>query len=318
MRAVHWVGIFLTLIAIAPAAVAQSGPQLLAPSPNPIVRFPVVHTHPDDMCFGLLDFSRTEIRYQVSRPAKYANHAFTQARTDLTSARMQPSFRLKGSVAEFGFRDGSKHSLGRVRQTVVESEAEKSVTLLSLQEFVEAVDKFEVLVARLEGRDPPAETPAAASKPQEQKPATKPQPPPPKPATLVITSHPPGAQVWVDDNSRGPTDAQSGQMTITRVPGGRSYRIRVAAEGYHEWTQTVTPAAGQQLAVEARLTYAGPPPLGVLDIVGLLQGDVAPARVAAIVAERGVDFALTDPVERQIRAAGGDAELLVAIAKAKK
>jgi len=320
MRPVHAVGLLLLLMAAfgLVGALAQSAPRLVSPSPNPVVRFPVVHTHPTDMCFGYLDFSRGEIRYQVTRPGKYAGHGFTQARADLISARTQPSFRLKGSVAEFGFRDGSKHSVGRVRQAVVDSEAEKSVTLLSLQEIVEAVNKFEVIAARLEGRDPPAETTATAGKAQEEKPATKPLPPAAKSATLVITSHPPGAQVWVDDNSRGATDSQSGQMTITRVPGGRSYRIRVAAEGFHEWTQTVSPAAGQQLAVEARLTSAGPPPLGVLDIVALLQGEVAPARVAAIVAERGVDFALTDPVERQIRAAGGDAELLVAIAKAKK
>jgi hypothetical protein len=313
--------IFVTVTAL--RAPAQSAPQLVAPSPDPVVRFAVVHTHADDMCFGYLDFSRTEMRYRVARPARYAAHAFQHLRADLISARMQPSFRLKGSVAEFGFRDGSKHSFGRVRPAAVDSQGEKSVTLLSLQEIVEAVDKFEVIAARLEGRDPPAET-AAASKPAQTRPAetkppaAKPQPAVVKPATLVITTHPPGAQVWVDDNSRGPTDAQSGQMAITRVPPGRSYRVRVAADGYHEWTQTVTAAAGQTLAVEARLTSAGPPPLSALDIVGLLQGEVPAARVAAIVAERGVDFALTDSIERQIRAAGGDAELLVAIAKAKK
>lgn len=314
----RFVSLLITASALVPLASAQTAPQLVSPSPNPVVRFAVVHTHPTDMCFGYLDFSRDGVRYQVVRPASAAAHSFNLSRSELKNSRTQPSFRLKASVMELEFGANSKPSFGRVRQTVVENANDKSITLLPLQEMFEAVNKFEVLVARLEGREPPAETRAASGKAQEEKPATKPPPPAAKSATLVITSHPPGAQVWVDDNSRGATDAQSGQMTITRVPGGRGYRIRVAAEGFHEWTQTVTPAAGQQLSVEARLTSAGPPPLGVLDIVALLQGEVAPARVAAIVAERGVDFALTDPVERQIRAAGGDAELLVAIAKARK
>ncbi|MGH9602767.1 MAG: PEGA domain-containing protein [Terriglobales bacterium] len=303
-----------------PATVPQSGtgPQLVSPSPNPVVRFPVVHTHPSDMCYGFLHFSREGMRYEVVRPAKHSSHAFSQLRSELVGGKLQPSFRLKGSVAEFTFRDGSKQSFGRVAQAAVESDSSKAVTLLSLQDVLEAVNKFEVLVARLEGREPPAEA-AAAAKAGQRKPAAKSQSPPaPQPATLVITSFPPGAQVWVDDNSRGPSDPQSGKMAITRVPGGRSYRLRVTAEGYKEWSQTVAAAAGQTHAVEARLIPAGPPPFSVQDIVALLQGEVAPARVAALVAERGVDFALTDSLERQIRAAGGDAELLVAIAKAKK
>jgi hypothetical protein len=40
--------------------------------------------------------------------------------------------------------------------------------------------------------------------------------------------------------------------------------------------------------------------------------------VATLGRQRGVDFALNDEIEGRVRAAGGDAELLVAIAKAKK
>jgi hypothetical protein len=326
MRALQPVGLLLFVVTAggferAAAPQSGTGPQLLSPSPKPLVRFPVVHTHPTDLCYGFLDFSREEVRYQVVRPAKYSGHTFKQPRSALSSARLQPSFRLKGSVAEFSFQGGSKQSFGRVSETAVENESAKAVTLLRLQDVLEAVNKFEVLVARLEGREPPADSTGkpASSKSAERKPAARSQPPTaPQPATLVVTSHPPGAQVWVDDNPRGPTDAESGQMAITRVPGGRSYRIRVSAPGYQEWTQTVAAAAGQTLAVEARLTPIGPPPFSVRDIVELLQGEVAPARVATLVTERGVDFALNNEAEQQIRAAGGDAELLVAIAKAKK
>jgi len=320
MRPVPAVGLLLLMAAAGfVPALAQSGPQLVSPSPNPVVRFPVVHAHPADVCYGFLDFSRSEIRYQAVRPAKYGSHGFSMLREQVISVTMQPSFRLKASVAEFNLAGGSKHGFGRVRRSAVENESETAAVLLPLQDVLEAVNKFEVLAARLEGRDPPAEN-AAASKPAEAKAAAKPAPPPttPQSATLVITSYPPGAQVWVDANSRGPTDAQSGQMRVTRVPAGRSYRIRVSAQGYQEWAQTVSPGAGQTLAVDARLTPSGPPPFSVRDIVELLQGEVPPTRVAALVAERGVDFALSREAEQQIRAAGGDAELLVAIVKARK
>jgi hypothetical protein len=49
-----------------------------------------------------------------------------------------------------------------------------------------------------------------------------------------------------------------------------------------------------------------------------LGGEIRPKRVATLVQQRGVDFALTDAIEQQIRAAGGDSDLLVAIAKARK
>jgi len=58
--------------------------------------------------------------------------------------------------------------------------------------------------------------------------------------------------------------------------------------------------------------------LALKDVVAMLQGGVAPKRVAALVTARGVDFALDDAAEKQVRSAGGDAELLVVIAKSKR
>jgi len=45
---------------------------------------------------------------------------------------------------------------------------------------------------------------------------------------------------------------------------------------------------------------------------------ISSKRVATPVQQRGVSFVLDDESERKIRDAGGDAELLLAIAKAKK
>jgi hypothetical protein len=62
----------------------------------------------------------------------------------------------------------------------------------------------------------------------------------------------------------------------------------------------------------------GPPLFTLQDVIDMLQGEIAPARIAGLVTERGVDFVLTEEAEKQLRAAGADSELLLAIAKAKK
>ncbi|MGH9556974.1 MAG: hypothetical protein ACRD2Y_14235, partial [Terriglobales bacterium] len=63
---------------------------------------------------------------------------------------------------------------------------------------------------------------------------------------------------------------------------------------------------------------AGPARLSVEDVLDLLRGEVAPARIAALVNDRGVDFVLTEAVEQQLRGAGADSDLLLAITKTKK
>ncbi|HEV2021051.1 MAG TPA: hypothetical protein VGQ94_00830 [Terriglobales bacterium] len=62
----------------------------------------------------------------------------------------------------------------------------------------------------------------------------------------------------------------------------------------------------------------GPRPFTVQDVVDMLLGGISPKRAATLIQERGVDFALNDKTEQQIRAGGGDSDLLLAIAKAKK
>ncbi|HKZ52793.1 MAG TPA: PDZ domain-containing protein [Candidatus Acidoferrales bacterium] len=61
-----------------------------------------------------------------------------------------------------------------------------------------------------------------------------------------------------------------------------------------------------------------PTPLTLEQVLKLLDAGVTPTRIETIVRERGVAFELTGDVERKLRAAGATAELLLAIAKAKK
>ncbi|MBZ5646832.1 MAG: hypothetical protein LAN37_06370 [Acidobacteriia bacterium] len=62
----------------------------------------------------------------------------------------------------------------------------------------------------------------------------------------------------------------------------------------------------------------GPPPLALSEVADALQKGVPAARVASLVSQFGVSFALTDDAEKQLRAAGADTNLLLVIAKSRK
>ncbi|HYX71020.1 MAG TPA: hypothetical protein VE825_17930, partial [Terriglobales bacterium] len=67
-----------------------------------------------------------------------------------------------------------------------------------------------------------------------------------------------------------------------------------------------------------RLPPPGPPALGLKEVLDALSNRVPKARLLALIQQYGVDFALNEDIERQLREAGADSDLLLAIAKAKK
>jgi hypothetical protein len=136
-------------------------------------------------------------------------------------------------------------------------------------------------------------------------------------ANLSVASQPTGAQVYLDDVVKGTTSESEGRLIVDQVSPG-SHRVRVTAAGYKEWTKAVSVEGGDTVAVEATLERAGPPPFSVADMEQMLQGGVSPKRAAALVKERGVDFAVDDAAEKRLRAAGADDALLLAIAKGKR
>lgn len=144
-------------------------------------------------------------------------------------------------------------------------------------------------------------------------------------AVLVVASRP-GAEVFVDGQRRGVISAD-GTLRITALAPG-DHPLRATLAGYQPWSGTVALVGGDERRVDAPLAAvaqpaapakpAGPAALALKDVVAMLQGGVSTKRVAVLVQERGVDFPLDDAAEKQVRSAGGDAELLVVIAKAKK
>jgi hypothetical protein len=89
----------------------------------------------------------------------------------------------------------------------------------------------------------------------------------------------------------------------------RTYQPRLVLAVYRDFTHSVKLSAGENKELLAPLERLGPPPFTVANITELLKGGVR---------QRGESFVLNDDSARKIRDAGGDAELLFVIAKAKK
>lgn len=138
----------------------------------------------------------------------------------------------------------------------------------------------------------------------------------PKTGDLTVRTKPGQVQVYLDDEFRG-TSSSEGRLVLKALKPG-SYQLRLSLASFKEWTQTVTLGAGEALQIEAELESAGPKPLALSDVEQALTGGLSKARVAALVKEYGVDFALTDEAEKRLRAAGADETLLLAIAKGRK
>jgi len=149
--------------------------------------------------------------------------------------------------------------------------------------------------------------------------AAAPSAPPeaPKSTSLSLVSRPGGVEVYLDDKRRGTTSAEEGKLVLDDLAPG-SYKLRLSLAGYKDWAQSVTLTSGQSAEVQAEMKVAGPGAFTLQDVVDMLRGEVPTKRVATLVQQRGVDFALTDEIEKRIRDAGGDSDLLVAIAKARK
>jgi TPR repeat protein len=138
----------------------------------------------------------------------------------------------------------------------------------------------------------------------------------PASADLKIVTNPASAQVYVNDEFKGTSSAE-GVLVIGKLAKGK-YHVRVSLAGFNDWARDIELVPGSPSTVEASLQHAGPPPLSLQDVTGLLKGGISRVRAATLVKERGVDFALNDSIEQQIRSAGGDSDLLLVIATSKR
>lgn len=154
-----------------------------------------------------------------------------------------------------------------------------------------------------------------------------------KPVELVVLEPAAGAAVETATvKVRGTATHPSG---IARVEvGGRAARLETRSPqamefvlddlalttGDNDIEIVAKSAAGPEARTTLKLKRVEPPSgiLSLADVLKLLEGGVSPVRVEAIVKERGVNFALTDEIDKQLRDAGATPDLLLAIAKARK
>lgn len=292
MRSAGWRLVFAAalLVPVAPGA-AWSQETETPKRPNPVIRFAVAHLHGGTSCYGHLYFSRDRIRYQSVRPLA-VKHSFSSARSEVAEAKATPPETLtlalrNGKTQEFVALPPAKVDLGR----------HQPADVLPVASMLTAAREFEKVMAMA---DKPGEVKSGGT-------------------TQKIITDPGGVEIVIDGVSWGTTDLDSGEIVLRGIPfGNREFVLR--RRGYkpiqmsmrYEYEQTGEIYA-PLIAVEKM--SAG---LSLQDVLDLLQGGVAPRRVAQLVEKHGVTFSLTPDREQELRSAGGVDELLEAIAKAKR
>jgi hypothetical protein len=96
--------------------------------------------------------------------------------------------------------------------------------------------------------------------------ASKPEdtpPPPPARGILKVQSQPGEAQVYVNDEPKGPTNT-SGELRLSDLAPG-SYRVRVALPGYKTWENTLSVTAGESVTAFVTLEKENLEPTVSLD-----------------------------------------------------
>jgi len=139
----------------------------------------------------------------------------------------------------------------------------------------------------------------------------------PTTGSILVTSTPAGAQVYLDNVFQGRTAQSDGQLVIAAVTPGK-HSLRVSDDRLQDWTRDVQVAASERTSLQATMQAAGSKPLTVAEVEKALTGGVPKSRVAVMVKQYGVDFELTDEREASLRKLGADDKVIIAIMKNKK
>ncbi|MGH9602906.1 MAG: hypothetical protein ACRD24_11010 [Terriglobales bacterium] len=299
--------LLLLCVGLLPAATQEPGksqekPEAKAPLRNVVMRLPVAHLHDAGAaCYGHLYVSRDRIRYQVAKPRTAATHALDLAHADLEVVEQPAGVELHPTNPK---KTGKPQRFAQLPPENVELGRHKDADLLPATDLRAAANSLATLAGEL---DSGGQRPRGAPDLQ---------------VTLQkFITDPGGVEVLVDGFSWGATDLESGEIILWGLSfGERSFVMR--KRGYevvrfpmrYEYERT----GETYVAMKALSPAARGGGLLLEDVLDMLDGDVPPARVAVLVKEKGVSFALTDAAEKRIRNAGGDDSLLLAIARARK
>ena len=206
--------------------------------------------------------------------------------------------------------------------------------------ILRALQNFDGVVAAFKLKQQAAVPPAAAVQPAVAPPPEPKTVPPPSPPTVVLVA-PSGAgenqTVQVNESPltvRGVAMDNSGFPTVTINGAPAMLRLK-SAQAAEFWSDPITLKPGDntfeivatnsaqaksKFSFVAHFTPKAAPPnpraLGKQDIISLLQGGVPNSRIVELVKDRGLKFSPSAGDLNDIRAAGGNEEVIQAIQQA--
>jgi hypothetical protein len=314
-------------------------PQLLNADTNPTLRYPIGSISGwsvRSLSYGWLDVSRDRIHYSVVQPTGKMDEGFDVSTGEISEVRIDQMYlqfhRDKRKFVIFYLPQDHWGSLHSGPGTM----AAASRGSLGTGSMYQAIKNFDRVLALVK---PPAPPPAAPQPVVSPPPEPKPAAPPAPPAIVLATPSGAGAnQVVETDESpliiRGVAmdSASIPAVSINGSPANMRPQNTQAADfwsdpltlqpGGNRMEITATNSAHAQAKLVFIVHYtpkaapANPRALDKQDIISLLQGGVPNARVAEIVKDRGLKFSPGPDDLNDIRAAGGNDDLIQAVQQA--
>ncbi len=269
-------------------------------SANPYMRFTVGHAHAFSYCTGYLDINATTITFTS---LTQASDSFSLPRSSVGRAYVRYNHWVVIPVP------GRNYDFLLIRQDLARSGGPGALLMKNKFNVTPIVEFVNNWGPRLDQEKRELKVGEYAPKPIIT------APPKPVIGRVIITTQPGGAQVYVDDIFKG-ASSERGLLTVETSPG--AHMVRVNHADYKEWSQSVYFANESGTPLNVTLARAGPEPLSEDEIEQGLAAGITPARMTDKVKELGVNFQLTDDVEKKLRAAGADDGLLLEIAKNKR
>jgi hypothetical protein len=333
-----------------PSATAPDDVQLVNADANATIRIPVSHSSLNwtlikpriKASYGWLEISRITVRYSMLRPSrvtKEPDQEFEFSRTELLDLKMEynaAAFRARGLRHWFGYSP-QNHWDAADSQNAAGSgvnQADAAYTPFILRALLD----FDGVVAELKRKQQAPAPPPVVVQPTAT-PAPEPASPPSPPTLVVMAPSGVNQNQTVEVNEspliiRGIAMDNSGLPTITI--NGAPAALRPKTENAAEyWSDPITLKPGDNAfdivatspaKVDAHFQFvahftpkaapANPHALGKDEIISLLRGQVPVPRVVELVRDRGVKFTPTPADLDDLRAAGGNEDLIQAVQQA--
>ena len=314
-------------------------PKLLNADTNPTLRFPIARASLSisSISYGWLDVTHAGIRYTVVQPAQKMADSFTASAAEIRELKLEDrnntvtfrNVKTRETVFYVPQENWGGARGGRAFLTLTSEGASGT------QSIFKTLLDFEAMLALVKSTSaPPAPVVVAPVVPV--LPPPTPAAPPTPPVIVVATPSGAGANQTVE-SQESPLVIRGVAMDSTGIPvvtiNGSSANMRPQnSQAAEYWSDPLPLKAGDNLFQisatnaahgETKIAFTvhytnkvaplNPKALDKAEIVSLLQGAVPPARVAGIVKERGIKFHPTADDLNEIRAAGGDDDLIQAI-----